>query len=210
MVPLVEVSAVEEHTLLDEVISRLAGHGYSRIPVYRNRIDNIVGSLFVFDLLGVTDEKTVRDIMHQAYYVPESKRLEQLILEMKESRSHQAIVVDEFGGATGLVTLEDALERIVGEIRDEFDRTSAPMTAQSDEWIILDAGTSLAELRQILGTSLPEGGFKTIGGFLTLTLGQIPAAGELHTIGDWEIEVLDATPRKVLKVRIRRHLDEGE
>ncbi|MFC1627937.1 hemolysin family protein [Gemmatimonadota bacterium] len=210
MVPLVEVSAVEEHTLLDEVLSRMAGHGFSRIPVYRDRIDNIVGSLFVFDLLGVTDEKTVGDIMHPAYYVPESKRLEQLILEMKESRTHLAIVVDEFGGATGLVTLEDALERIVGEIRDEFDKASVPVTAQSDEWFILDAGTSLAELRRTLGTTLPEGGYKTIGGFLTLTLGQIPAAGELHAIGDWEIEVLDATPRKVLKVRIRRSVDRGE
>ncbi len=210
MVPLVEVSAVEEHTLLEEVLSRMAGHGYSRIPVYRDRIDNIVGSLFVFDLLGVTDEKTVGDIMHQAYYVPETKRLEQLILEMKESRMHLAIVVDEFGGATGLVTLEDALERIVGEIRDEFDRASTPVAVQSDEWIILDAGTSLAELRHTSGTTFPEGGYKTIGGFLTSTLGQIPAPGELHTIGDWEIEVLDANPRKVLKVRIRRSVDEGE
>ncbi len=210
MVPLVEVSAVEEHILLDEVLSRMTGHGYSRIPVYRDRIDNIVGSLFVFDLLGITDEKTVGDIMHPAYYVPETKRLEQLILEMKESRTHQAIVVDEFGGATGLVTLEDALERIVGEIRDEFDRASTPVAVQSEEWTILDAGISLTELRRTLGTTLPEGGYKTMGGFLTSTLGQIPAPGELLAIGEWEIEVLDATPRKVLKVRIRRSVDIGD
>ena len=210
MVPLVEVSAVEEHILLDEVLSRMTGHGFSRIPVYRDRIDNIVGSLFVFDLLGVTDERTVGDIMHPAFYVPETKRLEQLILEMKESRTHQAIVVDEFGGATGLVTLEDALERIVGEIRDEFDRASTPVAVPSEEWTILDAGISLAELRRTLGTTLPEGGYKTIGGFLTSTLGQIPAPGELLAIGEWEIEVLDATPRKVLKVRIRRSVDIGD
>ena len=210
MVPLVEVSAVEEHILLDEVLSRMTGHGYSRIPVYRDRIDNIVGSLFVFDLLGITDERTVGDIMHPAYYVPETKRLEQLILEMKESRTHQAIVVDEFGGATGLVTLEDALERIVGEIRDEFDRASTPVVVQSEEWTILDAGISLTELRRTLGTTLPEGGYKTMGGFLTSTLGQIPAPGELLAIGEWEIEVLDATPRKVLKVRIRRSVDIGD
>jgi CBS domain containing-hemolysin-like protein len=209
MVPLVRVFAVEDTTSLDEFLTLAAGHSYSRIPVYRDRIDNIVGSLFVFDLLGITDEPTVGDIMHPAYYVPETKRLEQLILEMKESRVHQAIVVDEFGGATGLVTLEDALERIVGEIRDEFDR-SAPVASRSEEWIILDAGTPLMELRRTLGTPLPEGGYKTIGGFLTSSLGQIPAPGELHIIGEWEIEVLDATPRKVLKVRIRRSVDPGE
>ncbi|MFC1530299.1 hemolysin family protein [Gemmatimonadota bacterium] len=209
MVPLVEVSAIGEQVPLDDALAQMTGHGYSRIPVYRDRIDNIVGILYVFDLLGITDEQTVGEIMHPAYYVPEMKRLEQLILEMKESRIHQAVVVDEFGGATGIVTLEDAIERIVGEISDEFDR-SAPVAARSEEWIILDAATSLIELRRTLGTPLPEGGHRTIGGYLTSTLGQIPSPGELHTIGELEIEVLDATPRKVLKVRIRQNVDTGE
>jgi CBS domain containing-hemolysin-like protein len=207
MVPLVEVSAIGEQVRLDEVLEQITGHGFSRIPVYRDRIDNIVGMLYVFDLLGTGEEETVGEIMHPAYYVPEKKRLEQLILEMKESRTHQAVVVDEFGGATGIVTLEDAIERIVGEISDEFDR-SAPAAARSEEWIILDAATPLVDLRRTLGTHFPEGGHRTIGGFLTATLGQIPSPGELHTIDELEIEVLDATPRKVLEVRIRLKVDD--
>ncbi len=101
MVPLVEVSAIGEQVNLDDVLTQMTGHSFSRIPVYRDRIDNIVGMLLVFDLLGITDEQTVGEIMHPAYYVPEMKRLEQLILEMKESRAHQAVVVDSVTSSIG-------------------------------------------------------------------------------------------------------------
>lgn len=203
MVPLVDVYALAESKMIMDGLEEIAEHGHSRIPVYRDRVDNIVGLLYVFDLLNASEGATVGDLMRPAYYVPETKRLQQLILEMKQCRVHQAVIVDEFGGASGIVTLEDALERIVGEIRDEFDRSTAPIPQDREEWTTLSARTPLDDLQRSLGTELPEGEYKTVGGYLTSELGRIPEAGELHAIGDLEFEVLEATPRKVLRVRIR-------
>ncbi len=209
MVPLVEVFALEEHTRVGEVLPRIVDRGHSRIPIYRERIDNIGGLLYVFDLLGVGPEVPVSEVMVPAYYVPETKGLQQLILEMKQSRVHQAVVVDEYGGATGIVTLENALERIVGEIRDEFDTAAEPLPAAGEQWVSLRARTPLPQVQRWLGTELPAGEYKTIGGFLTAELGRIPQAGELITVGDWEFEILDATPRAVRLLRVRRRGGRG-
>lgn len=204
MVPLVDVLALEEHTTISTALPLITEHGHSRIPVYRDRIDNIVGLLYVFDLLDIHDDATVGELMHPAYFIPETKRLQQLILEMKQGRVHQAVVVDEYGGAAGIITLEDALERIVGEISDEFDRATETVTRTTGGWTILHGRTSITELRSSIGIELPEGEYRTLGGYLTSALGRIPEAGELHTCGDWEFEVLEATHRRILRVRARR------
>ncbi len=204
MVPLVEVFALGEHDRVGEILPRIVERGHSRIPVFRERIDNIVGLLYVFDLLGIEPGTPVSELMVPAYYVPESKGLQQLVLEMKQSRVHQAVVVDEYGGATGIVTLEDTLERIVGEIRDEFDAVTEPLPEVGQEWITLSARTTLARVQRSLGTELPAGESKTIGGYLITALGRIPPAGELVTLGAWEFEILDATPRAIRLLRVRR------
>ncbi|MFO7767415.1 MAG: hemolysin family protein [bacterium] len=209
MVPLVEVFALEENTPLDEALVSITERGHSRVPIYRDRIDNIVGMLYVFDLLDPPVPSTVGEMMHPAYYVPETKGLQQLLLEMKQSRMHQAVVVDEFGGASGIVTLEDALEKIVGEIRDEFDRVEPPSATGGEEWSIVDARLALDELERRVGVSLPEGDYETLGGYLTDAFGRIPEPGEIHTFGKWEFEVLDATPRRIARLRVRRRRTDG-
>ena len=206
-VPLVDVFALEEHTPLSDALSLIAERQHSRIPVYRDRVDNIIGLLYTFDLLDVTADVTVGDLMHPAYYVPESKGLQELLLEMKQSRIHMAIVVDEFGGASGIVSLEDALEKIVGVIRDEFDRPQAPITRSADEWVMLDARMTLTEARRRAGIDLPEGEYETVGGYLTWVLGRIPEAGELISHGDWDFEVLEATARRIRRIRVRQDRD---
>lgn len=203
-VPLVNVFALDEDTPIADALALIAERGHSRVPVYRDRVDNIVGLLYVFDLLDVPEETTVGELMHPAYYVPETKGLQELLLEMKQSRTHLAIVVDEFGGASGIVTLEDALERIVGTIRDEFDRTPDLIARGGEEWSILDAGTSLQDAWRHAGIELPEGDYETIAGYLTSILGRIPEAGELISSGGWEFEVLDATRQRVARVRVRK------
>lgn len=209
MVPLVDVFALEENTPLDEALLSITERGHSRVPIYRDRIDNMVGMLYVFDLLEPEEGVTVGDMMHPAYYVPETKGLQQLLLEMKQSRMHQAVVVDEFGGASGIVTLEDALEKIVGEIRDEFDRVEARITAGSEEWSIVDARLGLEELERKMGIELPSGDYETLGGYLTDAFGRIPEPGEIHTLGGWEFEVLDATRRRIARLRVRRRPGTG-
>ena len=121
MVPLVDVCALPEETPVPEALARIADWGHSRIPIYRGRIDHIVGILYAFDLFEYPPGATVGKVMHPAYFVPESKGLQQLLIEMKQSRIHLAVAVDEFGGASGIVTLEDIVEEIVGEIEDEYD-----------------------------------------------------------------------------------------
>ena len=115
--------------------------------------------------------------------------------------------MDEFGGASGIVSLEDALEKIVGVIRDEFDRPQAPITRSADEWVMLDARMTLTEARRRAGIDLPEGEYETVGGSLTWVLGRIPEAGELISHGDWDFEVLEATARRIRRIRVRQDRD---
>lgn len=204
MVPLVDVIALEEGTTISTALPLIIEHGHSRIPVYRDRIDNIVGLLYVFDLLDVPENATVGDLMHPAYFIPETKRLQELILEMKQGRVHQAVIVDEYGGSAGIITMEDALERIVGEISDEFDRKPVTISSTTSSWVMLHARTRIAELRRSINIDLPEGEYETLGGYITTTLGRIPEAGELHSFSGWEFEILEATHRRILRVRARR------
>ena len=212
MVPRVDIFALEETTPVRDALARSTEQGHSRIPLYRGRIDNIVGVLYVFDLLDFPAERPVGDFMHPVYYVPESKTLEQLLIEMKQSRVHLAVVVDEFGGASGVVTLEDALERIVGEIWDEYDRgdsTPPPPTPAGEAWTLLDARTPLDELWRRLDIVLPEGAYETVGGYLTDAFGRIPEPGEMNQFQAWEFEVLEALPQRVTRLRVRRRSGNG-
>jgi putative hemolysin len=202
MVPLVDVCALPEETSVPEALARIADWGHSRIPVYRGRIDHIVGMLYVFDLLTHPEGTTVGEVMHPVYFVPESKGLQQLLVEMKQSRMHLAVVVDEFGGASGIVTLEDTLEKIVGEIRDEYDRAPAWISPGGGEWTILDARIPVEDAQRA-GIGLPAGEYETLGGYLVVRLGRIPGAGELHRLDGWEFDILEADPRRVVRVRAR-------
>ncbi|HOJ35202.1 MAG TPA: hemolysin family protein [Clostridiales bacterium] len=181
----VDMVAVEADEPIDEVIKAAIEEGYSRIPVYDEEPDNIIGIVYVKDLLQyvgteIPKTKTIREIMREAYLIPESKKCGELFTEMTEKRVQMAIVVDEYGGTAGLVTMEDLLEAIVGNIRDEYDtEEEEDINKINDTTFTIDGITDIDELGELTGTHLPEGDYDTVGGFIISRLGYLPADGDM-------------------------------
>ncbi len=178
-----EMFAVEVDDPLEDVVKISMEEGYSRIPVYDDDPDNIIGIAYVKDLLkyvgrSLPKDRTLRDIMRKAYYVPETKRCDELFKEMSESHVQMAIVVDEYGGTAGLVTLEDVLESIVGNIQDEYDNEDEEICKINDTTFTIDGITDLDEVDELIGADLPEGDYDTLGGFITSQLGFLPETGK--------------------------------
>ncbi len=215
MVPRVEMVAVHASATLREFLQIEREHRYSRIPVYQESIDNIVGIAYAKDLLNYVngsgesteflDTLTVSSITHPAYFVPESMSVWNLLLEMRRRHTHMAIVVDEFGGTAGLVTMEDIVEEIVGEIYDETDEEEA-LTIQllPDGNFLIDAQTPLDEVSEALGVKLPEGEYETLSGFLYETFGYIPKVGEAVPYGPFRFVIERGDDRKIELVRVER------
>lgn len=177
MVPRIDISAIDGNADLEEAKKLVLETGYSRTPVYEENIDNVVGFLFSKDLLKASKPGTkVKDIMRQAYYVPETKKLDEILDEMQAGKTQMAVVVDEYGGTAGLVTLEDLVEEIVGEILDE--KEELPIKIIDDKTALVNAKTSIDDVNEALGTIFPEDDFGTLGGLIFNTLGDIPIAGE--------------------------------
>ena len=203
MVPLVDVVMVPETATVMEAVGLVQQRGFSRLPVFGERETTIVGVVTAMDLLrGGATARTVRDLMRQPLYVPESKRIDDLLREMQKSRVHLAVVVDEYGGATGIVTLEDVVEEIVGEIEDEHDRASATVSRLPDGTYWVAARTNIEELNEALDWTLPKQDYETIAGLVLSTLGRIPRTGEEFQIPGYTITVLEADNRRVLAVKI--------
>jgi putative hemolysin len=199
MTPRTDIVAVEEETGLRDAALLFTESGYSRLPVFRESIDHIAGMVYVFDLLKVTsaDRLPSRPIL----VVPESRRCADLLFEMQRERRHLAVVLDEFGGTAGIVTLEDLLEELVGEIFDETDDRRWP-SGPEHELVEVDGTRPAEEVAARFGTTLP-GGTETVGGLLAAAIGRIPNAGERIIIGDLEFDVLQATPTRVERVVVR-------
>jgi CBS domain containing-hemolysin-like protein len=182
MVPRVDMVSIEADEPVEELLAIVRKHGHSRIPVYDDSFDNIVGLVHVKDLLtGFREGRlagTARDFMRPAYLVPETKRVDELFREMRRGKIHMAIVVDEYGGTAGLVTIEDLLEEIVGPIQDEYDSEEAPIKALSEREALVDGRVHLEEVNEALGLSLPVGEVDTIGGFVYRLLGHMPVLGD--------------------------------
>ncbi len=177
MVPRIDISAIDGNADLEEAKKLVLETGYSRTPVYEESIDNVAGFLFSKDLLKASKPGTkVKDIMRQAYYVPETKKLDEILDEMQAGKTQMAVVVDEYGGTAGLVTLEDLVEEIVGEILDE--KEELPIKIIDDTTALVNAKTSIGDVNEALGTILPEDDFGTLGGLIFNTLGDIPVTGE--------------------------------
>jgi CBS domain containing-hemolysin-like protein len=203
MVPLVEVAMVPETATPAEVIATMRGRGYSRLPVYRERESNIVGVVAAMDLLHRGHEaRRVDELMRQPFYVPETKRLDDLLRELQRGRMHLAIVVDEYGGSIGIVTLEDILEEIVGEIHDEHEREPASVERLPDGSYWVAARTRLEELNELLDWQLPKQDYDTVAGLVLSTLGRIPRRGEQLQVPGYAITVLEADARRVSAVKI--------
>jgi CBS domain containing-hemolysin-like protein len=203
MVPLVDVAMLAETATPMDAVALVQQKGYSRLPVYGERETTITGVVTAMDLLRAGGEvRTVGALMRQPLYVPESKRIDDLLREMQRGRAHLAVVVDEYGGATGIVTLEDVVEEIVGEIEDEHDRTPASVSRLPDGSYWVAARTNIDELNEALDWTLPKQDYETIAGLVLATLGRIPRTGEEFQIPGYTITVLEADNRRVLAVKI--------
>ncbi len=214
MVPRISVVAVEANTPLLEALDVVIEAGHSRIPVYRDNMDNIVGILYAKDLLNyLRDGQTnvpLCDMVREAYFIPESKHVDELLQELQERKVHIAIVVDEYGGTAGLVTIEDLIEEIVGEIQDEYDREEPFMERISEDEIIFDARVDLDDVNRLMSLNLPTEYGDTLGGLVFSELGKIPVPGDWVQVNGVTIEVLSVVGRRIKKVRVvRDRLDTG-
>ncbi len=212
MTPRPDVVAVSAGTSLQDLRALFREEQYSRMPVYRESLDNIVGVVFVKDLVGLPPgaEPPMTTLMRSAYFVPESKRVSELLKEMQRRQVQMAIVVDEYGGTAGLVTVEDLLEEIVGEIRDEYDVEAETVTDEGSGVYVFSGKVSVDEVRDRLGITIEREGFETVGGYLLSHLGRMPYVGETFDAGELAVEVLEVERRRIAKVRVRRRLAEGE
>jgi len=203
MVPLIEVAMLPETATPADAIALVTRRGFSRIPIYAQRETDIVGVVTAMDLLQRgADGATLAELRRSVSYVPETKRIDDLLREMQRSRNHLAIVVDEYGGSTGVVTLEDILEQIVGEIQDEHDRPPASVDRLPDGSYWVAARTNIEELNEALDWSLPKHDYETVAGLVLATLHRIPRMGEEFQVGGYTITVLDADARHVKAVKI--------
>jgi len=208
MTPRPDIVAVSEESTLAELRALFAEQEYSRFPVYRENLDNIVGVIVVKDLieLGAPGEvpRPIASLMRPAFFVPETKRVAELLKEFQRAQVQLAIVVDEYGGTAGLATLEDLLEEIVGEIRDEYDVEAEPIVDEGDGAFVFSAKVHIDRVVERLGVGIQPEGFETVGGFLLSHLGRVPAEGEAFDVGELQVEVLEAERRRVHKVRLKR------
>ena len=206
MTPRPDIIAIRVDATLQDLRTLFREEQYSRIPVYRDSFDNIVGIVFVKDLVALPHgaEPPMTTLMRTAHFVPESKRVSELLKEMQRRQTQMAIVVDEYGGTAGLVTVEDLLEEIVGEIRDEYDVESETVTDEGHGSFVFSGKVSVDEVRERLDVEIEREGFETVGGYLLSHLGRMPYVGETFEVGDLAFEVLEVERRRITKVRVRR------
>jgi len=207
MKPRPDIVAIDAGATLDDLRALFREQEYSRIPVFRENLDNILGFVYVKDLVLLGDNKgsqPITDHLRPAHYVPETKLVSELLREFQHHRIQSAIVVDEYGGTAGLVTLEDLVEEIVGEIRDEYDVEAEPVVDEGHDSYVFSGAADVDEIVDRLHVAIEREGFETVGGFLLSHLGHVPAIGETFDIDGLHVEVIDAERRRVRKVRISR------
>ena len=198
----------------DELRRLIIDSGHSRVPIYDGSIDRIVGMVYAKDLLrywgaGV-DELSPASVMRPPFFVPETKRIEDLLIDFRTRRVHMAIVVDEYGGTSGLITIEDLLEEIVGDIQDEYDLEEEWAQPQADGSLLLDARANVEELEEHFDLEIPREKFDTVGGLLIHLLGNVPHAGESARCNGLLLKVVEADERKVRRVQAWRDPEAGE
>ena len=209
MVPRIDMACVSVDANVREILECILTCGHSRIPVYENSVDNVVGLIYAKDLLkywGLPEEQIkLRSIMRPPYFIPETKNLEQLLQEFKNKHIHLAIVIDEYGGTSGLITIEDLLEQIVGDIQDEHDREEALYSVNSDGSITADARMPVEELEELFEIKIERDQFDTVGGLVFHLTGRVATIGDIVENDQLRISILDADERKIIKVCIARH-----
>lgn len=211
MIPRIDIVAIDSESTIEEALNMIVDCGHSRIPVFKETIDNIVGILYAKDLLPFSflkcesdelREKTITELMRPAYYVPETKKANLLLKELQLKQTHIAIVLDEYGGTEGLVTIEDILEEIVGDIFDEYDN-EVDLIKKIDEYTyMIQADISLEEMNEQFELNLPEEDFDSLGGYVFNTLGRVPVNGDIVQDERIKIEVISVLNRRVMSIKL--------
>lgn len=211
-----DIKAIEDTDPLCEAVDVFIETGYSRIPVFHEDIDNIVGLLYAKDLLGyvggeIPADFKITDIARDAFYVPKSKNCSELFTEMTASKVQLAVVVDEYGGTEGLITMEDLIESIVGNIQDEYDNEEEEMRRLSDNIYTVDGAADIDDVSELIGVKLPDDDCDTIAGLMLETLGEVPAAGDRPTveIGGVKFTAVDIEERRITRVLIEKPEQKG-
>jgi CBS domain containing-hemolysin-like protein len=208
MTPRPDIVAIQSDATFDDLRRLVREQEYSRLPVFTENLDNIVGIVVVKDLIYKVDVLTgsvkVTQIMRPAAFVPETKRVADLLREFQQRRFQLALVVDEYGGTAGLVTVEDVVEELVGEIRDEYDSEAEPVVQDTDGSFVFSAKVAIGDMTDRLELEIEEGGFETVGGYVLTRVGRVPSVGERFSFDGLGVEVLEAERRRIHKVRIRK------
>jgi Mg2+/Co2+ transporter CorC len=207
MIPRLDIAAVEVDAGIVQVAELMIEGGHSRLPVYEESIDHILGIVHSREVLATLvqgdQQKTLRELVRPAFMIPETKRLDDLLEELQEKGNQMAIIVDEYGGTEGLLTIEDVLEEIVGEIEDEFSRTNeSQIISLSDGAVLVDAGVTTQEVEELFATRLDSPDVDTVGGYVYQSLGKIPQAGDVVVTDHLRIEVVSILGRRLRKLRI--------
>jgi CBS domain containing-hemolysin-like protein len=208
MIPRTDIVAIPSDAPIGEIIDQVTRHGYTRIPVYDGSVDNIIGVLNVKDLLRLwsmpVGEADLKPLLRKPYFIPETKNIHLLLHELKGERQHMAIVIDEYGGTAGLVTLEDLIEEIVGEIRDEHDADETGLVELPDGSVLVDSRIEIEKVEERFGVTLPDGKYETLAGFILHLIRKIPLTGDVVRHDDLEMVIASATERSIKKVKIRK------
>lgn len=203
MTPLPDVVAVEASATAGDAVEKVRRHGYSRLPVFQDRTDNVVGVVHTMDLLDAAPGSPIQPLVRRPFYVPEAGKVEQLLDEFRRRGHEMAVVVDEYGAAAGIVTMEDVLEELVGDILDEFDRPRRDgLEPGGPGTYLADGNIRLGELSERLGVAFPRGGYETLAGFIASRLQRIPRTGDAVEHAGLTLTVVETTERRVRKVRV--------
>ncbi len=211
MTPRVNIVSVKEDTPVEDVIRVMAREGYSRLPVYRESIDKITGIIYIKDIIGhrmeekeKSEKLQAKDLMREPFFVPESKKVNDLMRELQEKKMQMAIVVDEYGGTAGLVTMEDLVEEIVGEIADEYKREPKELYLLPDGDYLVSGSMEIEKVNEEIGVDIPEGQFETIAGFVLDRFGKFPVKGESFVYNNYQFTVQESDRKKVRMIKIKR------
>lgn len=208
MRPRIDIIAIPADAPINEALGLIMEHGHSRLPVYEGSVDHIVGVVYIKDLLPAIRQgrldQPVRDVMRPPFFVPETKKVNDLFKELQRRKVSMAIVLDEYGGTAGLVTMEDLLEEIVGEIQDEYDLEEKPIQLIDDRTAVVNARTPIHEVNEALDLQLPAEDVDTIAGLVYTLFGRVPAQGEAVTVDGTELRVEKTLGQRITKVRITR------
>lgn len=202
MTPRPDITAAEVNQPLESIVKTIMESGHSRIPIYEGNLDNILGVIYAKDLLKPEEGVNIRDLLRPAIFIPESKKVADLLHEMQSARTHLAVIVDEYGMTSGLVTLEDLIEEIVGEIHDEFEREEKKVVKVDENTALVDAALTISDANDLLEINLPEKEYDTLAGFVFGQLGKIPAVGDVVRYDNLVISVERIHRRRITRVKV--------